>query len=177
MKGNVAPANGEARKLCPTSPHSRTVRLNITSTVRRAPTYGGHKQLRHRKIQNSAYYTQLTVANLSPGLCHMSRRGRSINTAVSLGRILAFPVRTDPTGQIELFPEPPAPDPYSAAQLIIRLSLLHMRITRIASGLSPSERLDLFGQCDLLEPIVERYEEVVALRRQREAHSVIARIA
>ena len=92
-------------------------------------------------------------------------------------RVLPFPVRMDPHGQIELFPAPTAPDPFSATQLIIRYSLLQMRVTRIASYLSPLEREHLFGECDLVLPTLERCEEAVAWRESRERAALSDRIA
>lgn len=111
------------------------------------------------------------------GLMGYLKQGSRL-TPVSAGRVLQFPVRTDPLGQIELFPEPEAPDPHSASQLVIHYTLLQMRVTRISSYLSPRERLDLFGQYHaLLLAFVEPMERRVANWKLLEAQSQIARIA
>lgn len=92
-------------------------------------------------------------------------------------RVLPFPVRADPEGQIELFPEPAKPSPFSSSQLIIRFTLLQIRVTRIASRLSPLELCHLLGQEALLERVVERYEAVAAEREQRRHRELSIRIA
>jgi len=98
-------------------------------------------------------------------------------TDARLGRVLQFPVRSDPHGQIELFPEPPKPDPHSVTQLIIHYTLLQMRVTRMASYLSPGERFALFGEYHSTLNLIEKYEEMVASRQVREAQSLISRTA
>jgi hypothetical protein len=107
----------------------------------------------------------------------MSHSQRSPRTAKTPTRVLPFPVRSDPAGQIELFPEPDPPDPHSHTQLIITFTLLQIRVTRIAAYLSPSERLRLFGDYYVIEPLIEQFEELVARRRMREAARQISLIA
>lgn len=125
------------------------------------------------------------IRSTLPSRCHpvtlatgpMSQSWRSLRTAAPLGRVLPFPVRSDPTGQIELFPEPDPPDPHSSTKLIVEFTLLQIRVTRIAPDLSPSERLWMFGAYHVLLPTVEQLEEAVAVRRMREAARQISLIA
>ena len=107
----------------------------------------------------------------------MTRFRRSPDIARSTGRVLRFPVHADPHGQFELFAPPPEPDPYSVSQLVIKFTLLQMRITRISSYLDRSERERLIGDYHATLCLVERYEEIVAIRQIREAHALQARIA
>lgn len=107
----------------------------------------------------------------------MSRRRGVLNTSAPLGRVLVFPMRADAQGQYELFPEPLTPSPYTPSQLAIRLTLLQLRIVRMAPWLSPLELVHLFGQEALLETTVERYELVAASRQQRDHDARLGLIA
>ena len=95
-----------------------------------------------------------------------SPRRRTLATALTMGRVLAFPVPISPLGQFELFPEPVPPDPHSPSMLIIRFTELQMRVVKIASDLSPSERERMFADYWASVELLTAYEQRIARTRE-----------